>query len=320
MQQVPDQPLASIIVRSFNERWALRDTLPALQAQAFGPWELIVIDSGSTDGSVDLIRQAHPHHFIQIRPEEYNPSRVMNRGMELARSDYGIFLNADATPRDSNWLRPLVDALQDRSVAAVFGRQLPRPHCRAVFAHDYERCFGPNRESAQWEHFFSMVSSGLRKDIWAKRGFLEKFQYSEDDEYTRWCRAQGYSVVYCHDSVVIHSHNYTAAQAYKRSFGEARALAAVWPRAPHQFNWRRTVLLGWLNDLRRDAGWCARHKRLSELPHAAQIRWHQRRGRLAGFREGWRYYRAHTGGPMEGAQGTLAKFRGEPERMPGVHA
>src|SRR6267143_6548353 len=108
-------PLVSIIMRSFNEAWALKDTLPALQAQEYRNWELIVIDSGSTDGSVHLIRKANPRHFIQIQPKEYNPSRVMNRGMDLAQADYGIFLNADARPEGSGWLRPLVTALLDRS-------------------------------------------------------------------------------------------------------------------------------------------------------------------------------------------------------------
>ena len=225
--QSMNDPAVSIIIRSFNEAWALCDTLRALQAQEYKNWELIVIDSGSTDGSQEIIRQARPRHFIQIEPEEYNPSRVMNHGMQLARTEFGIFLNADATPQGNNWLRPLVQPLLDPKTAAVFGRQIPRPDCRAVFAGDYERCFGVHRESAGWDHFFSMVSSGLRKDIWSRRGFLEKMQYSEDDEYTRWCRAKGYNVVYCPNTVVMHSHNYTPQQAYKRSFGEAKALAAV---------------------------------------------------------------------------------------------
>ncbi|EEF57037.1 glycosyltransferase family 2 protein [Pedosphaera parvula] len=284
-------PFVSIIIRSFNEGWALKETLPALQAQEYKNWELIVIDSGSTDGSVDLICKAQPKHFIQIKPHEYNPSRVMNQGMQLAKSEFGIFLNADATPQGSNWLRPLVAGLQDPQTAAVFGRQIPRPDCQAVFAYDYERCFGENRESAKWEHFFSMVSSGLRKDIWSKRGFLEKMQYSEDDEYTRWCRAQGYKVVYCPDTVVMHSHNYTPAQAYKRSFGEAKALAAVWTRRPTEFSWLRTVMIGWLRDIRKDLSYCARTHRINEFPHAMRIRGEQRKAKLAGFREGWNFYR-----------------------------
>jgi rhamnosyltransferase len=286
-------PLVSIIMRSFNEGWALRGTLPALQAQDYPNWELIVIDSGSTDGSQELLRAARPAHLVQITPAEYNPSRVMNHGLRLARSGFGIFLNADATPVDAHWLRPLVTALQDPRVAACFGRQIPRPDCAAVFASDYERCFGPRRESARWDHFFSMVSSGLRKDIWARRGFREDLQYAEDDEYTRWCRLQGHQVAYVPESIAMHSHNYTPDQSWKRSFGDARAIGQAWQGSPGGFNWPKTVLLGWLKDVLWDTRFCARQGRLRELPHATRIRWRQRTGKLAGFRHGWR--EAHGG-------------------------
>jgi rhamnosyltransferase len=273
-------------MRSFNEAWALKDTLPALGSQDYRDWELIVFDSGSGDGSVDLIRAARPRHFIQLLPQDYNPSRVMNQGMALAGTPTVIFLNADATPQGTNWLRPLATALEDPETAAVFGRQIPRPDCDAVFAHDYERCFGTARESATWDHFFSMVSSGLRKDIWARRGFLEAMQYSEDDEYTRWCRAQGFRVVYCPDSVVMHSHNYTPQQAYKRSFGEAWALAAVWSGHPREVAGRTRNLVGWLRDAQRDLRYCLLTRRLREWPRAVHIRWQQRSARRAGFMAG----------------------------------
>lgn len=284
-------PLVTIILRSYNEAWALRDTLPALHAQDYRNWELVVFDSGSTDGSVDLIRAAAPRHFIQLLPQDYQPSRVINRGMELSRTDTAIFLNADATPQGSNWLRPLAEALRAPRHAAVFGRQIPRPDCQAVFAHDYQRCFGENRESAQWDHFFSMVSSGLRRDVWAQRGFLESMQYSEDDEYTRWCRANGYEVVYCPDSVVQHSHNYTPRQAYKRSFGEAWALAAVWPRLPGEVTNPARLVTGWLADVQRDLRYCQRQRRLREWPRAWRIRWEQRVARRDGFKAGWAMHR-----------------------------
>ena len=284
-------PCASIVMRSFNEGWALKDTLPALAAQEFDRWELIVIDSGSTDGSVDLIRSAAPAHFVQIAPHEYNPSRVMNHGMRLARASTVLFLNADATPQGPHWMRPLFDALQAPDVAAAFSRQIPRPDCEAVFAHDYDRCFGPERESAGWDHFFSMVSSGLRRDVWETRGFREDLQFAEDDEYTRWCVAQGYRVVYVPQSVAMHSHNYTAVQARKRAYGDARAMAATYDGAPGDFSWPRTVALGWASDFRKDLRWMHRHGKGCELLHAARIRWAQRTGRLAGFRQGWNDYR-----------------------------
>jgi rhamnosyltransferase len=287
-----NDPRISIILRSYNEGWALRETLPALITQNYTNWELIVVDSGSTDGSVDLIRKMQPKHFIQIESRDYNPSRVMNNGMCLAESAYCIFLNADATPQGNNWLRPLATALFDYKTAAVFGRQIPRPDCRAAFVCDYERCFGPNRESAHWKHFFSMVSSGVRKDVWAKRGFLEKLQYAEDYEYTLWCKQRGYHVFYCEDSLVMHSHNYTPQQTYKRSFGDSRALAASWDGDPNYYNWLHGVFLGWISDVQRDFLFCMRRGRLNEWPHAMLIRWQQRRGILDGFRAGWKDYRS----------------------------
>jgi rhamnosyltransferase len=284
-------PLITIAMRSYNEAWALRETLPALRAQEYTNWELLVFDSGSSDGSVELIRAAQPRQLVELLPHDYNPSRVMNQAMELARTDVVIFLNADATPQGPHWLRPLAATLQNPCIAAAFSRQIPRPDCAAVFAHDYERCFGEKRASAQWEHFFSMVSSGLRKDVWAQRGFLESMQYSEDDEYTRWCRAQGYEVVYVNESIVMHSHNYTPAQAYKRSFGEAWALAAVWNREPAEMTRAARALGGWARDAGRDFAFCRRAHRLREWPHAARIRWEQRLARRAGFKAGWSMHR-----------------------------
>lgn len=284
-------PKVTIVLRSFNEGWALRDTLPALRAQEYTNWELVAFDSGSSDGSVDLLRAAQPKHFVQLLPHDYNPARVLNQGMELAATETVIFLNADATPQGPNWLRPLVTALQNPRNAAAFGRQIPRPDCAAVFAHDYDRCFGDHRVSDQWAHFFSMVSSGLRRDVWSRRGFLESMQYSEDDEYTRWCRAEGYEVIYCPESIVMHSHNYSPRQAYKRSFGEAWALAAVWPGRPQKMTHASRVLLGWIGDIRRDLVYCRRVGRLREWPQAARIRWQQRVARRAGFKAGWAMHR-----------------------------
>lgn len=285
-----DEPV-SIILRSYNEAWALRDTLPALAAQRHRHWELIAFDSGSTDGSVDLIRAVKPAHFVQLLPHEYRPGRVLNQGMQLCRHERAIFLNADATPQGPDWLGPLVENLADPRTAAVFGRQIPRPDCAAVFARDYERCFGDRRESAAWEHFFSMVSSGLRRDVWARRGFAEAMQYSEDDEYTRWCRAAGYRIRYVPESVVMHSHNYTPRQAYKRSFGEAWALAAVWSGRPDAINVRRSLWGGWLRDAWQDWRYCLRMRRTREWPESLRIRWQQRLGRLHGFHAGWRMHR-----------------------------
>ncbi len=70
-------PLVSIIMRSFNEAWALRETLPALRSQEYRNWELIVVDSGSADGSQDLIRAVQGTFGVKPRRHDRrNPSRI----------------------------------------------------------------------------------------------------------------------------------------------------------------------------------------------------------------------------------------------------
>ena len=212
--------------------------------------------------------------------------------MEISGRSRVIFLNADAPPQSPDWLGPLVEGLSNPKTAAVFGRQIPRPGCEAAFARDYDRCFGPRRESDRWDHFFSMVSSGLCVcDVWALRGFRESMQYSEDDEYTRWCRSKGYEIRYIPESVVMHSHNYTPRQAYKRAFGEGWALAGVWTGRPTDINAIRTVVFGSFREAFRDLLFCARKRRIKEWPRSLPVRWQQRMGRLHGFKAGWQMHR-----------------------------
>src|SRR3989344_3485306 len=159
-------PPISIVIRSKNEEACLREALEGIREQDYpSPVRRVHIDSGSMDGTCRLIELSKPDQFIQIRAEEYVPGRVLNNGMKLTNEPWVVFLNADATPVGRDWLRNLMACAVENSariedsrftshdprstnrVGAAFGRQIPRPDCQAVFAHDYERCFGPNRDS-----------------------------------------------------------------------------------------------------------------------------------------------------------------------------
>lgn len=276
----------SIVMRSFNEAWAIGDTIRQVYAQDFpGEIELIVIDSGSSDGSIEIIRKT-PARLIQIPLGTYVPGVVLNQGAAAASHDWIIYLNADATPVGENWLSALlVPCLASGNFGAGFSRQIPRPDCKAVFAADYDRCFGPNRESVKWEHFFSMVSSITHRSVLEKHPIREDLQYAEDDEWTRRLSAAGLEIPYAIESVVMHSHNYTLRQSYKRAFGDAMAMAATNSSPP-----TTGVVLGMLADTARDAKWCLKNGRIGGLPHAAATRLYQRLGRRAGFSAGLAHY------------------------------
>ena len=172
----------------------------------------------------------------------------------------------------------------------MFSRQLPRPDCQAVFAHDYDRCFGPNRESVNWEHFFSMVSCVVNRKAWIEQPFREDLKYAEDDEWSKRLRAHGWQVAYALESRAIHSHNYTLRESYKRCRGDTFALAATSPTPARNYNYHYTVLLGSLRDAAKDWTWCRREGRLLGWPHALAVRFAQRLGKRDGYHAGWRHY------------------------------
>ena len=282
----------SIVMRSKNDAALIRATLRAVHAQDYpAGFELIHIDSGSTDGTLDIIRSFQPAQLIEIKPEDYVPGTVLNRGMRAARSRWVVFLNSDCEPVDTHWLAQLVRLAQsDAKCGTAFGRQIPRRDCQAVYAHDYDRCFSHERESGNWDHFFSMANSIVRRDVWEAEPFREDLQYSEDDEWSRRLIAKGWSVLYAPESAVFHSHNYTLRQAFRRAYGEAFALAAIESVPADRYSLLRTVAAGGLREWLRDFGYCRRSRRLAEWPHALGVRIAQRLGKVRGFRSGWARY------------------------------
>lgn len=286
MNDLPNK--ISLVMRSYNEAWAIDATLRGVFEQDYsGEIELIVIDSGSSDGSHEIIQRYNPKEFIVLEPGTYVPGKVLNQGFRLSSNDWVVFLNSDATPANREWLIELLRAAVDTPrLGAAFSRQIPREDCQGVFAHDYERCFGPNRESVRWDHFFSMVSCVAYKPTWAQIPIREDLQYAEDDEWTRRLKEAGYAIILAERSVAIHSHNYTPAQAYKRARGDAIAVARAGNVPNLRRAWHRDVLLPAIKDTLRDLGYLRRKGQMNELCLAFRVRYQQRLGRMHGYREG----------------------------------
>ena len=211
--------------------------------------------------------------------------------MRETSGDWVVFLNADATPADDQWLSNLLAAgTAQPKTGAAFSRQLPRSDCYAIFAHDYDRCFGPERESVNWGHFFSMVSSLVYRPAWETIPFRDDLTYAEDDEWSRRLVAAGWAVPYAEESRAIHSHNYTARQSYRRCYGDSFALAATSPTPARNYNYHYTVALGTAKDALKDWQWCAAQGRRAEWPRAALVRLAQRLGKRDGYRAGWKHF------------------------------
>ncbi len=282
MNQLP--PSISIVMRSKDEGWAIRNTLEAIKNQDYtGKIELIVVDSGSTDGSVEIIEEFNPAIFHQIFPQSYVPGKVLNWGLDHSSNDWVVFLNADATPANNEWLSELLTAgLNCMNFGVMFSRQIPRSNCCAVFAHDYERCFGPQRESVTWDHFFSMVSCLVNKPVWAKYRFREDLQYAEDDEWSRRLKSNGFEIGFVEKSIAIHSHNYTIKQSFRRSKGDMVALTQAGSMKPKSISLIYDTILGAISDIMKDINYHFKVGAILQIPFAIGIRFAQRLGKRSG--------------------------------------
>lgn len=276
----------TLVMRAHNDMPLVAQTL-AMVARQDQPFELIVFDDGSTDGTRQEVGK-YTDRVFPVPGEVYIPGRVLNRGMELAQSERVVFLNADCTPQDERWLASLLAGFAGERVAAVFGRQVPRAGCWPLYARDLEETYGDGSRQRRWRHCFSMAASALRRSVWERLRFDERLRYSEDIDWTWRARRQGYEIRYVPDAVAAHSHNYSLRQFYRRQFGEGQAEALIFDWSPWQQSFFRYSLLPGARQVLSDWGYCLSRGEVGFALRAPALRLAQLLGRRAGFKTGLR--------------------------------
>jgi rhamnosyltransferase len=233
---VQGSPDASVIVPTYNAGDGFEETLEAISAQRSDfTYEVLVVDSGSTDGTPDVARR-HPARVLPIARSEFSHGGTRNRGIAAARGEFVAMIVQDALPADESWLQGLVENLaNDEKVAGVYSRQIPRPDCNPFTRYALENHFTnlPQRreqaieDPARFEALpppkkfetvtFDDVSSCLRRSVWEKHPF-EPLSFGEDIEWAKRVLEAGYKIVYDPKSAVIHSHNRSAFYEMKRTY------------------------------------------------------------------------------------------------------
>ncbi|TET82639.1 glycosyltransferase [candidate division TA06 bacterium] len=208
-------PSVAVIIRTKNEEEFIRETLEAVCAQTKKPDEIIVVDSGSCDNTLQIAS-----HFetivVQIEPEEFTYGRALNIGFERASSDLLVSLSADAQPADENWLAKLTGALKDARTAGVYGRQIAGPRTNLSEKRDLQIRYGTERKVQSEDYFFSNVNSAIKKEVWNRIRFSESIAGAEDWDWARRVQEEGHVVVYEPDAAVFHSDDDAFMAAYRR--------------------------------------------------------------------------------------------------------
>lgn len=242
---------ASIIIPTKNAESDIGPCLEAVFRQKYSEdFEVIVIDSGSTDNTLSLLDE-FPVKLFSVKPEEFHHSKTRNYGVKLAGGDCLVFLNQDALPQDTLWLKTLTDNLKDPKVAGVSGRQIPRKETSPMESHWQYYFYASERKVLESPkngkpvnvhnyNFYSTANCAMKREVMLKVPFPEIVIMSEDKA---WCGAAlmtGYSIIYEPEAVVLHSHNFTLKSVFQHCFDSGMSYAQ------YSRNWRESSIFSYL--------------------------------------------------------------------------
>jgi rhamnosyltransferase len=233
---------ASIIILTKNGGDNFPRLLSRLQEQEYvGEYEILVIDSGSSDGTVNTARGCGIR-VVEIKPEEFHHSKTRNLGASLTTGRFIVYITQDALPINNSWLQQLTAPFSDDKVAMVTGRQVAWEDTIPPEKYFYIYSFPEFRievklgnEYIRDNIFISDVNATYRREIWEKYRFSETILQAEDKEIAKRLLFAGYTIIYEPQAAVYHAHNFTLKALFKRSteIGQSLKQKVAMPRSKY---------------------------------------------------------------------------------------
>jgi rhamnosyltransferase len=237
---------ATVAILTYNGERYLDRILDAVERQAFdGSVEVLVIDSGSTDRTLEIVA-AHPAvRLHEIPNDQFGHGKTRNLAAQLARGEFVAYLTHDAVPADEHWLSELLAPFaRFPLVEGVVGRQVPRRDCVPILKYEINRVFstqGPEfgttityraeafeRNPHYWlpGAFYSDVNSAARRRFLLDTVPYQDVEYAEDQLFGHDILSAGRYKAYAARGAVEHSNDLTFREYQKRIFDEIVGLRA----------------------------------------------------------------------------------------------
>ena len=216
----------SVIIPTLEAAGQIGPLLDALRRQTVRADKVLVVDSGSRDGTAELAR-AHGARVMCVPRDRFDHGGTRDAALRQTAGGFVLFLTQDALPADERYIEHLLEPFADERVAAVSGRQLPRPdarpYVRAVQQYRYppqSRAWGPEERDAlgiRAYHLSDVCSAYRRSAYEAVGGFPHPLPTNEDMLIAAALLDAGYRLAYRADAAVVPSHNLTLRQEYRRN-------------------------------------------------------------------------------------------------------
>lgn len=196
-------PLVSVIVRTKNEEKWITACLSAISRQDYPDFEIVVVDNGSIDRTLERVAQFDNARVVNI--DQFLPGKALNMGIRESKGEVVVCLSGHCIPVDTSWLQHLVDNLSD-GVAGVYGRQEPLSFSSDTDKRDLLTVFGLDRKVQVHDYFFHNANSAIPRRIWEEVPFDEEVTNIEDRVWAKEVMRRGYKIIYEPLASVYHYH------------------------------------------------------------------------------------------------------------------
>lgn len=174
--------LVSVVIRTLNEARYIADLLEMIDRQELGKdlrSEVVLVDSGSTDGTVEIAR-ARGCRITTIDKQEFSFGRSLNRGCDVAEGEILVFVSGHCVPTGPHWLRDLCQPIRDGVVSYTYGGQAGDDDSNFAERRIFAKYF-PERSQIPQEGFFcNNANAAVRRSAWAAFRFDEELTGLED--------------------------------------------------------------------------------------------------------------------------------------------
>ncbi len=286
----------SIVIRCLNENDNLNILIPILLRQTLEEYEIIFVDSGSTDGSLDTIKTyingSNNIFLTHIKKEEFTFGKSLNIGFDKAQGDYVVSLSAHCFPTTDEWLQNITEPFSDNNIGIVYGKQSPHKNTRFSEASVQEKWFS-GKSMIKEDIFLNNGNAAYRKSLWEEVRFDETLTGLEDINFGLYAKSKGWQLYYSNESEVQHLHNENYKTIRNRYRREAEALKVIFDKHKIQSNQDNlklynSTLIACIEGFFRGIIYDIRKKRYSKLPfknlsNILKYRYNQFYGTYSGF-------------------------------------
>lgn len=225
----------SIVIPTKNAGAIFSDVMAALDRQQFaGEMEILIIDSGSSDQTLDLAKQ-YRCTVHKIDPAQFDHGATRDQAIALARAPIVILMTQDAVPADEHLVRSLHACFNDDHVAGAYARQIPRKQADVLTSRNVnnhltgraglvvQHVAAPDALArlAPLERYvacnFDNVCSAVRRSVWENTRF-GRCDFGEDLLWAKRVLEAGWKILYQPAAAVIHSHDRSLRYEYQRTY------------------------------------------------------------------------------------------------------